>query len=164
MKTLIMILTLCTVGLMAQVSGPPPKPEAFRDPFRKVKNEKGELVNADLRPIFTWFQKRQGERPMATWRRNIANIVEYHPDGVVVRNVSDQKLFFLRNYPYKVPPNTEIHIFTIDSGFHSYKDSAGNQNTVHAADYGIPYNPATEKKSTVKKETAGTATNTVPRK
>ena len=63
-----------------------------------------------------------------------------------------------------MPPGTVIQFFSVDSGFYSYKDSAGNGNTVHAADYGIPYNPATEKKAAVKKEEAGKGTNAVPRK
>jgi hypothetical protein len=128
------------------------KPEAFRDPFRKVKNDKGELINADLRPLFTWYQKRRGERPMKAWGRTIATTIENHPTGVLVSNNSDKKTFFLRNYPYKVPTGTVIHIFSVDSGFYTYKDSSGAEQTVHAADYGIPYNPATEKKTT-KKET-----------
>lgn len=161
MKIFALILSLSVSLVLAQNPRPSvpstadtaPKPEAFRDPFRKVKNDKGELVNADLRPIFAWFQNRRGERPMKTWGRTIATTIENHATGVLVTNNSDQKIFFLRNYPYKVPPGTVIHIFSVDSGFYSFKDSSGAEQTVHAADYGIPYNPATEKKPTAKKPT-----------
>jgi hypothetical protein len=172
MKALILMLSIATVLLMAQAQEAPnptsstyvaPTPELFRDPFRKVKNDRGELVNADLRPLFTWFQKRRGERPMKIWIRTAVTTMENHPTGVLVSNNSDKKVFFLRNYPYKVPPGTVIQFFSVDSGFYSYKDSSGNENTVHAADYGIPYNPATEKKAAVRKEEAGKGTNAVPR-
>jgi hypothetical protein len=164
MKALILILT--SVTLLAQApapkpgasdlpirpSAPPsandaPKPEAFRDPFRKVKNAHGELVNADLRPLFAWFQKRRGERPMKVWGRTIVTTIENKPGGVLVRNNFDQKVFFLRNYPYQVPPNTVIQFFSVDSGFYTYKDSSGVSQTVHAADYGLPYSPEAEKKA-----------------
>ena len=172
MKALILMLTLVTLPLIAQDPRPSvpttpeteTKPEAFRDPFRKVKNDKGELVNADLRPLFTWYGKRRGERPMKAWGRTVVTAVENHPTGVLVSNNSDKKVFSVRNYPYKVPPGTIIQFFSVDSGFFSYKDSAGNRQTVHAADYGVSYNPATEKKSAPKKEETTKATNAMPRK
>src|SRR5690349_15104298 len=122
MKTLILILT--AIAVFAQKPGDPksgggpagnakapsvpstaetaPKPELFRDPFRKVKNAKGELVNADLRPLFAWFQTRRGKRPMEAWNRFILTTIESTREGVVVSNSLDNKTFFLRNYPYKV--------------------------------------------------------------
>lgn len=172
MKALLLALTATT--LLAQAPAPKnptsdlpirpsvastaetaPMPEAFRDPFRKVKNANGELVNADLRPLFTWYQRRRGERPMKVWGRTIVTTIENKPGGVLVRNNSDQKVFFLRNYPYQVPPNTVIQFFSVDSGFYTYNNANGGSDTVHAADYGIPYNPATEKKAAAPKPATG---------
>ncbi|HVK58252.1 MAG TPA: hypothetical protein VM735_05685 [Candidatus Kapabacteria bacterium] len=178
MKALILILTSVTLlaqapaapkpgasDLQIRPTAPPsandaPKPEAFRDPFRKVKNAHGELVNADLRPLFAWFQKRRGERPMKVWGRTIVTTIENKPGGVLVRNNNDQKVFFLRNYPYNVAPNTVIQFFSVDSGFHTYKNASGASETVHAADYGVPYNPATEKKSAPAKKETGAVQET----
>src|SRR5688500_9983914 len=77
-----------------------PKPELFRDPSRKVKNAKGELVTADLRSLFAWYQNRRGERPMKTWNRFVLTTIQNTPEGAVVSNSLDNKVFFLRNYPY----------------------------------------------------------------
>src|SRR5688572_1019351 len=75
------------------------KPEAFRDPLRKVKDANGELVTANLQPLFSWFQHRKGPRPMDTWARMIATVIEERPGGVLVSNFTDKKIFFVRNYP-----------------------------------------------------------------
>jgi hypothetical protein len=145
MKSLILALTLAVATVLAQRPPPvkstpetAPKPELFRDPLRKVKNAKGELVTANLRPLFAWFQNKRGERPMKTWNRFILTTVQNTPEGVVVSNFLDNKIFFLRNYPYKVPTNSVIHVFAVEDGFHSYKDVSGGPETVHAYDYGTP--------------------------
>jgi hypothetical protein len=128
-----------------------PKPEAFRDPLRKVRNANGELVTANLQPLFSWFQRRKGPRPMETWGRQVATVVAVKPEGLVLLNYSDKKTFFLRNYPYAVAPNTMIQFFAIDSGgYYTYKDPTGAEHTLHAADYGIPVKPGSEKKSPAK--------------
>src|SRR6187399_1545291 len=85
MKMLILILSVVTI--LAQnppAPRPPsvpataetaPKPELFRDPLRKVKNAKGEIVTANLQPLFSWFQTRRGERPMKSWGRFVLTTV-----------------------------------------------------------------------------------------
>jgi len=148
MKMLILILSAATIlAQNAPTPRPPsvpatpetaPKPELFRDPLRKVKNANGEIVTANLQPLFSWFRARRGERPMKSWVRFIATTVQNTPEGVVVSNSLDGKVFFLRNYPYKVPVNTVIHAFAVEDGYQSYKDAAGAEQTVHAYDYGIP--------------------------
>lgn len=133
-----------------------PRADLFRDPFRKVKPADREMVNADLRPLFAWYKNRRGKRPMEPWNRFILTTIESSPEGVLVSNYGDNKVFFLRNYPYKVPPNTVIHVFALDSGYHKFTKPRGEAETYHAFDYGIPFDPATEKKGAGKKEAAGT--------
>lgn len=128
-----------------------PRADLFRDPFRKVKPADREMVNADLRPLFAWYKHRRGKRPMEPWRRFILTTIESSPEGVLVSNHGDNKVFFLRNYPYKVPANTVIHVFALDSGYHKFTKASGEAETYHAFDYGIPYNPAAVKKEAVKK-------------
>lgn len=137
-----------------------PRADLFRDPFRKVKPADREMVNADLRPLFAWYKHRRGKRPMEPWRRFIVTTIESGPDGVLVSNQGDNKVFFLQNYPYKVPGNTVIHVFALDSGYHKFKKASGEAETYHAFDYGIPYNPATEKKGAGKKDGAGDGAKT----
>ena len=173
MKTLILSLVVATLAapqtVRSQSPANPapkapvtaetaPKPEAFRDPLRKVKNANGELVTANLQPLFSWFQHRKGKRPMETWGRTVATVVAVKPEGLVMLNFIDQKTFFLRNYPYQVAPNTMIQFFSIDSGgFYTYKDPTGAEHTLHAADYGIPVKHGSEAKTTGKPATAPTS-------
>jgi hypothetical protein len=144
MKRLILILISAVAVLAQKPSGVPstaetaPKPELFRDPLRKVRNANGELVNADLRQLFAWYQNRRGPRPMAAWDRFILRTVESAAEGVVVSNTLDNKVFFLRNYPYKVAANSVIHVFAVEDGYYTYQDSNGAEQTVHAYNYGIP--------------------------
>ena len=153
MKALVLILILATAGVFAQPANDTNgMAYLFRDPFRKVKNANGELVNADLRPLFAWYQSRRGKKPMEVWGRFAVTAVEKKPEGLLVSNNSDNKVFFLRNYPRNIPPKTVIQVFAVEDGFFSFKDSSQNEQAVHAYNYGIPYNPATEKKAAPKKE------------
>ena len=179
MKVLILVFTVAVAS--AQQPGAPtsaphpggkapvtaetaPKPEAFRDPLRKVKNANGELVTANLQPLFSWFQRRKGPRPMETWGRTVATVVAVKPEGLVMLNYSDQKTFFLRNYPYQVAPNTKIQFFSIDSGgYYNYNDPTGDEHTLHAADYGIPVKPGSEAKTTTKLPAAPKPTPSTPK-
>ncbi len=147
-----------TVAVLAQKAVDPnaPRADLFRDPHRKIKNANGELVNADLRPLFAWFGNKRGKRPMDVWGRFIATTMERDASGLLVKNSLDSKVALLRNYPYQVPKGALIHFFAVaQTELHTYKDSSGVENTVHIYDYGIPYNPATEKKAAApKKETS----------
>ncbi len=100
---------------------------------------------------------------MKTWVRFIATVIQVTPHGVVVSNSLDGKIFFLRNYPYKVPVNTVIHAFAIDDGFQSYKDSSGAEQTVHAFDYGVPATSSSPSKPASKQNSpAAKPTNSAP--
>lgn len=173
MKKLILILSAAT--MLAQnppAARPPsvpatpetaPKPELFRDPLRKVKNANGEIVTANLQPLFSWFRTRRGERPMKPWGRFILTTVQDTPEGVVVSNSLDGKVFFLRNYPYKVPVNTVIHAFAVEDGYQNYKDAAGTEHSVHAYDYGIPVTASSAQKPAPKQASSSTKpTNATP--
>jgi hypothetical protein len=160
MKRLIAVLILTTVAVLAQKAVDPKAPRAdlFRDPHRKIKNAEGELVNADLRPLFTWFQTKRGKRPMEVWGRFIATTMDQNARGVLVSNSLDSKVALLRNYPYQVPKGTLIHYFAVAlPGFHTYKDASGAEQTVHIYDYGIPFNPAAEKKAAPSRKETGSA-------
>ena len=161
MKRLFAILMLTTVAMLAQKAVDPnaPRADLFRDPHRRITNpSSGELVKADLRPLFAWYQNRRGKRPMEVWNRFVLTTMERSGDGLMVSNSLDQKVFLLRNYPYAVPKNTVIHAFAVAlTDLHTYKDASGAEHTVHVYDYGIPYNPAAEKKGAAPKKESGAA-------
>ena len=161
MKRLFAILMLTTVAMLAQKAVDPnaPRADLFRDPHRRITNpSSGELVKADLRPLFAWYQNRRGKRPMEVWNRFVLTTMERSGDGLLVSNSLDQKVFLLRNYPYAVPKNTVIHAFAVAlTDLHTYKDASGAEHTVHVYDYGIPYNPAAEKKGAAPKKESGAA-------
>jgi hypothetical protein len=161
MKRIIAILILTMVAVLAQKAADPnaPRADAFRDPHRKIKNPStGELVNADLRPLFAWYQNRKGKRPMEVWNRFIVTTLDRSGDGLLMSNSLDSKVALLRNYPYQVPKGSVVHLFVVPlTDLHTYKDASGGENTVHVYDYGIPFNPAAEKKAAAPKKEAGTA-------
>ena len=160
MKRLIAILILTTVAVLAQKAVDPnaPRADLFRDPHRKIKNANGELVNADLRPLFAWFGNKRGKRPMEVWGRFIATTLDRNASGLLVSNSLDSKVALLRNYPYQVPKGALIHFLAVaQPDMHTYKDPSGGEQIVHVYDYGIPYNPAAEKKATAPKKETSTA-------
>jgi len=115
-----------------------------KDPHRKVKNEKGELVNADLRPLFSWVNSgKGGASPMPAWKRFEVTVTEYLKEGMLVTNTSDEKLFYVKNYPQKLPVGTTIQLFVLDVGVYDHQPKGASLATLHAFDYGIPYTPAT---------------------
>jgi hypothetical protein len=119
----------------------------FQDPNRKIKNDKGELVTADLRPLFAWANARKGgTSPMPAWKRFEVTITEQLKDGMLVSNTSDNMMFFIKNYPRKLPSGTMLQMFVLDIGFYEHKPPGAATISLHAFDYGTPYNPATEKK------------------
>jgi hypothetical protein len=154
MKALLLLLALATTGVFAQTANQSNAgiEYLFRDPLRKVKNANGELVNADLRPLFTWYQNRRGTKPMAVWGRFGVTVIESKDQGLVVSNNSDGKVFFIRNYPRPVPPKTVMQVFAVDDGIYSYKDSSGNKQDVHAYNYGVVSGPTAEKKAAAPKK------------
>jgi hypothetical protein len=120
----------------------------FQDPHRKIKNEKGQSVTADLRPLFAWVSSRKGgESPMPAWKRFEVKISEHLKEGMLVENVSDKLTFFVKNYPRKLPVGTVLQVFVLDVGLYTHAPAGGTKLTLHAFDYGVPYNPATEKKA-----------------
>jgi hypothetical protein len=131
----------------------------FQHPHRKIKNDKGELVNADLRPLFAWVNSRKGgTSPMPAWKRFEVTVTEHLKDGMLVSNTSDNLMFHIKNYPTKLPAGTMLQIFVVDIGLYRHKPPGATPATLHSFDYGIPYNPAAEKKtsSTVPAKPAGT--------
>jgi len=161
MKRIIAIFILTTVAVLAQKAVDPnaPRADLFRDPHRKIKNpNSGELVNADLRPLFAWFQNRKGKRPMEVWNRFIVTTMDRSGDGLLMSNSLDSKVALFRNYPYQVPKGSVVHLFAVAlTDLHTYKDASGAEHTVHVYDYGIPYNPAAEKKAAAPKKETSTA-------
>ncbi|MGZ8900099.1 MAG: hypothetical protein ACXW3Z_08385 [Limisphaerales bacterium] len=158
MKSLSLLLTLAAFILVhtsAQTPRPAQDPKKaaaraylFQDPHRKIKNDKGQSVTADLRPLFAWVNARKGgTSPMPAWKRFEVTVTEHLKDGMLVTNTADSKMFFIKNYPRKLPTGTMIQLFVLDIGTYEYKPPGATPLTLHAFDYGTPYNPATEKKS-----------------
>lgn len=161
MKSLVFVLAFivfCAVESIGQTARPnaggqDPKRAAaraylFQDPHRKIKNAKGEMVTADLRPLFAWVQSRKGgTSPMPAWLRFEVTVKEHLKDGMLVSNTADELMFHVRNYPRKLPVDTMLQLFVLDVGLYEHKNPGGTPSTLHSFDYGIPYNPATEKKA-----------------
>ena len=141
MKRLFVLLLLTTVTVFAQKAVDPnaPRADLCRDPFRQLVY--GDWVlNYDLRPLFTWFQTRQGERPMREWNRMTVTTMDPSGTGLLVLNSVDNKVFLLRNYPYFVPKKTVIDVFAVTlTEAYVYKDSSGTEQTVPVYDYGLMY-------------------------
>ena len=158
MKPRALLLTLAAFFLFhtsAQTTRPPQDPKRaaaraylFQDPHRKIKNDKGELVTADLRPLFAWANARKGgTSPMPAWKRFEVTVTEHLRDGMLVSNTSDSLMFFVKNYPRKLPVGTMLQMFVLDIGTYEYKPPGAAPIDLHAFDYGIPHNPAAAKKS-----------------
>lgn len=158
MKSLTLLFTL-TAFFLVHTSAQAPRPAQdhkkaaaraylFQDPHRKIKNHKGEIVTADLRPLFAWANARKGgTSPMPAWKRFEVTVTEHLKDGMLVTNTSDSAMFFIKNYPRKLPVGTMLQMFVLDVGTYNYKPPGAAAVPLHAFDYGTPYNPATEKKS-----------------
>jgi hypothetical protein len=111
-----------------------------KDPHRKVKNEKGEMVNVDLRPLFAWVNSRKGGvSPMPEWKRFEVTVNEHLKDGMLVTR--DAFVFHVKNYPQKLPVGTTIQLFVRDVGTYDHQPKGASLATLHAFDYGIPYTP-----------------------
>ena len=138
---------------------------SFKDPQRKIKNEKGELVAADLRPLFAWANSRKGgASPMPAWKRFEVTITEHIKDGMLVANSSDNLTFHIRNYPYKLPAGTLVQLFVVDIGIYEHKPSGASPASYHSFDYGIPYDPAAEKKVSASSKKESTPSNSSQKK
>lgn len=96
---------------------------------------------------------------MPAWLRFEVTVTEHLKDGMLVVNTSDEKMFHVRNYPRKLPVGTMLQMFVLDVGVFEHKNPGGTPATLHSFDYGIPYNPATEKKAApaAKKESSTTS-------
>ena len=152
MKRLFVLLFLTTVTVLAQKTddSSAPRADLCRDPFRQITNEHW-VVSFDLRPLFIWFETRQGIRPLGDWKRLTVTTMDPSGNGLLAFNALDNKVIFLKNYPFFVPKKSTIDVFAVTLGeVHKYKDAKGAEQTAPVYDYGFPYNPIAEMEAAAK--------------
>ena len=154
MKRLFALLLLTAVPVFAQQTddSSAPRADLCRDPFRQLTNAHW-VVSFDLRPLFNWFENRQGNRPLGDWKRITAMTMDPSGHGLLVVNSVDNRVIFLRNYPFFVPKKSTIDVFAVAlDEVHTYKDASGVEQTAPVFDYGIPYNPVVEIEAAAKRQ------------
>lgn len=135
------------------------------DPYRKVGSK-----YYSIQPVYNWINACNAARmqhyPVDQWPRNpmpawfgftIAvggisthyRVFEVIPDGILVNeervdisgNAVDDPPFLLKDYPYSVADNQEIHFLALRTGTYQYTDVRGATRTAIMYDYGVPYDP-----------------------
>ena len=154
MKRLFVLLLLTAVPVFSQKTddSSAPRADLCRDPFRQLTNAHW-VVSFDLRPLFNWIENRQGNRPLGDWKRITATTMDPSGHGLLVANSVDNRVIFLRNYPFFVPKKSTIDVFAVAlDEVHTYKDASGVEQTAPVFDYGIPYNPVVEIEAAAKRQ------------